>query len=107
MKDMDMERYGKKYCPFLVKGPILIRFGCLARNFNPETYLPEMFCVPKNIIWGLLLAHRRLSTLQNTTLSLCVTGKSFIFTFDDNPSAIDSDSIEPLSVLHSKLKFEW
>ena len=23
------------------------------------------------------------------------------------PSAIDSDSIEPLSVLHSKLKFEW
>ena len=41
MKDMDMERYGKKYCPFLVKGPILIRFGCLARNFNPETYLPE------------------------------------------------------------------
>ena len=24
-----------------------------------------------------------------------------------NPSAIDSDSIEPLSVLRSKLKFEW
>ena len=23
------------------------------------------------------------------------------------PSAIDSDSLEPLSVLHSKLKFEW
>ena len=23
------------------------------------------------------------------------------------PSAIDSDYIEPLSVLHSKLKFEW
>ena len=23
------------------------------------------------------------------------------------PSAIDSESIEPLSVLHSKLKFEW
>ena len=23
------------------------------------------------------------------------------------PSAIDSDSIEPLSVLHSGLKFEW
>ena len=25
----------------------------------------------------------------------------------ENPSAIDSESIEPLSVLHSKLKFEW
>ena len=24
-----------------------------------------------------------------------------------NPSAIDSEAIEPLSVLHSKLKFEW
>ena len=24
-----------------------------------------------------------------------------------NPSAIDSYSIEPLSVLHSKLEFEW
>ena len=26
---------------------------------------------------------------------------------DINPSAIDSYSIEPLSVLHSKLEFEW
>ena len=25
----------------------------------------------------------------------------------DSPSAIDSDSLKPLSVLHSKLKFEW
>ena len=25
----------------------------------------------------------------------------------DVPSAIDSDSLEPLSVLHSKSKFEW
>ena len=24
-----------------------------------------------------------------------------------NPSAIDSDSLKPLSVSHSKLKFEW
>ena len=24
-----------------------------------------------------------------------------------SPSAIDSDSLEPLSVLHSKLEFEW
>ena len=24
-----------------------------------------------------------------------------------NPSAIDSDSLKPLSVLHSKLKFQW
>ena len=24
-----------------------------------------------------------------------------------SPSAIDSESIEPLSVLHSKLRFEW
>ena len=24
-----------------------------------------------------------------------------------SPSAIDSEAIEPLSVLHSKLKFEW
>jgi hypothetical protein len=24
-----------------------------------------------------------------------------------SPSAIDSESIEPLSVLHSKSKFEW
>ena len=27
--------------------------------------------------------------------------------YRDNPSAIDSVSIEPLSVLHSKFKFEW
>ena len=27
--------------------------------------------------------------------------------YDEYPTAIDSDSIEPLSILHSKLKFEW
>ena len=27
--------------------------------------------------------------------------------FHLNPSAIDSDSLEPLSVLHSGLNFEW
>ena len=31
-----------------------------------------------------------------------------VYRLDNNtPSAIDSEAIEPLSVLHSKLKFEW
>ena len=47
MKDME-----KKYSPFLVKGPILIRFECLARNFNPKIYLPEIFCVPEILSEG-------------------------------------------------------
>ena len=30
-----------------------------------------------------------------------------LFATSTDPSAIDSESIEPLSVLYSKLRFEW
>ena len=37
----------------------------------------------------------------------CSIGCSVSYSRIRNPSAIDGDSIEPLSVLHSKLKFDW
>ena len=43
--------------------------------------------------------HEQVSSLQH-----CVNGSSFN---SPNPSAIDSESIKPLSVLHSGSKREW
>ena len=48
----------------------------------------------------------RVSWSVLATAYLSKRQRRFFFKSVD-PSAIDSDSIEPLSVLHSKLKFEW
>ena len=44
-----------------------------------------------------------LSTTRNVRLDSGHYATKYYY----NPSAIDSESIEPLAVLHSKLNFEW
>ena len=62
-----------------------------------------------------ILSHNELYTLCMYAVQEMQNGSNltvFVVTFttgreDDGPSAIDSESIRPLSVLHSGLKREW
>ena len=44
---------------------------------------------------------------SDVVCSQCVVQWTYRAGKYDFPSAVDSDSLEPLSVLHSELKFEW